>query len=301
MRIAYIILAHKLPEQLVRLVRKLDTGTGWFLIHVDKQTDHATYRKMREPLGALQNVHFLERHACHYGDYSILEATLKGIRKIWALGLPFDYVVTLSGQDYPIKSTNHIQDFFEERKGQSFLEYFSLPDDHWKSENGGLDRVVYWHFFWRGQNYSLRKDSRFVAPLATLLGPTLTSMLPLERKIPGNLKPFGGPAQWNLSRDCVEYLVETMQCDKALMQFFKHVSTSIEVFYQTVLLNSPLKNHIVNDDLHYIKWPPVDSPHPLILRKQDFAQFSRMDKLFARKFDATVDADVLDMIDQVTS
>ena len=301
MKIAYIILAHKLPEQLVRLVRKLDTECSWFFIHIDKNTDTNTYRKMWEPLSSQRNVRFLERSACSLGNFSLLNPTLKGIKEILSTELNIDYVITLTGQDYPLKSNDYIQWYLEQHKGQSFMEYFPLPDDHWREENGGLNRIVYWHFHWRGRGHSIRRNSRYLAPLSTLLGPVLSSYLPIERRIPDNLKPFGGSAWWCLSRESLEYVGDLMRRDKRLIRFFHHVSIPSEIFYQTVLMNSPLKNRIINDDLHYIHWPPNVAPHPYVLQKNEFEEFIHTDKLFARKFDTTLDAEVLDMIDEVTS
>jgi hypothetical protein len=53
----------------------------------------------------------------------------------------------------------------------------------------------------------------------------------------------------------------------------------------------------VNDNLRYIAWQDLDAGSPAILRKADFARLVSSPKLFARKFDATVDAEVLDLID----
>jgi hypothetical protein len=61
-KLAYIISAYKLPEQLRRLVETLATDTSSFVIHVDKKTDDGTYRRMVSSLDQLGNVHFLERH-----------------------------------------------------------------------------------------------------------------------------------------------------------------------------------------------------------------------------------------------
>jgi hypothetical protein len=73
-----------------------------------------------------------------------------------------------------------------------------------------------------------------------------------------------------------------------------------EIFYQTILLNSPLQQTVVNDEVHYIAWPELSGPHPDILGVPDFDRFMATDKLFARKFDATVDSTVLDRIDAET-
>ncbi|MGE5445412.1 MAG: hypothetical protein ACM3SR_12560 [Ignavibacteriales bacterium] len=44
MRLAYIISAYKYPEQLIRLILRLNTDTTSFFIHVDKKTDNEVYR-----------------------------------------------------------------------------------------------------------------------------------------------------------------------------------------------------------------------------------------------------------------
>jgi hypothetical protein len=143
MNLAYIVSAYKLPEQLVRLVLGLDTDTSKFFIHVDRKTDGAVFRQMTEPLRHLSNVHFLERHRCFYGGFGHVRATLKGIDEIFRQRLPFDYVILLTGQDYPIKSNRHIEEFFSRHEGGSFMEYFPLPSDGWAG--GGLDRIGAWH------------------------------------------------------------------------------------------------------------------------------------------------------------
>jgi hypothetical protein len=73
-----------------------------------------------------------------------------------------------------------------------------------------------------------------------------------------------------------------------------------EIFFQTVLMNSPYKNGIIYDNLRYIIWSP-GSRHPATLNIRYFEDFMNSNKLFARKFDTNIDADVLDMIDREIS
>lgn len=58
------------------------------------------------------------------------------------------------------------------------------------------------------------------------------------------------------------------------------------------------KNCIVNDDLKYIDWENPNPTPPAILGKSDFHRLVNSPKLFARKFDITRDAEILDLIDQ---
>src|SRR5262245_28261791 len=98
MSIAYIISAYKRPEQLVRLVSRLNSTTASFLIHIDKRTDDAIYRQMVAGLRQVTNVCFLERHTCYWGDFGHVRATLKGIHAICQFNLHCDYVALLTGQ-----------------------------------------------------------------------------------------------------------------------------------------------------------------------------------------------------------
>jgi hypothetical protein len=282
MKIAYIILAHKLPEQLVRLVKKLNTETTSFFIHVDKKTDAEKYRKMVTPLSTLENVHFLRRRVCQWGTFSQVQTTLDGIRKILELQLDFDYTILLTGQDYPIKSKEYIQKFFEKREGKSFLEYFPLPTEIWKHENGGMNRIIYWHLYFFGHHRKIfpRFDQSHL-------------------KLLGNFRLFGGSAYWCLSRDSIEYINEFLHQDDSFIKFWKYARIPDEILFQTILLNSHLKDTLINDNFRYIVWG--DSSHPEILCKPDYEQLVNSNKLFARKFDVTIDSDVLDMIDKVTS
>lgn len=42
-RIAYIILAYKLPEQIIRLVNRLNTPESSFFIHIDSRTNNVVF------------------------------------------------------------------------------------------------------------------------------------------------------------------------------------------------------------------------------------------------------------------
>jgi hypothetical protein len=71
-----------------------------------------------------------------------------------------------------------------------------------------------------------------------------------------------------------------------------------EHFFHTIVLNSPLKDTVVNDDLRYLEWHHPDvAGGPAVLGRQDYKKVMTSEALFARKFDVTHDSEVLDMID----
>jgi hypothetical protein len=55
---------------------------------------------------------------------------------------------------------------------------------------------------------------------------------------------------------------------------------------------------LFNDDKHFIVWGNPASVSPNILRAQDFSRIVASNQHFARKFDISVDAEVLDELDR---
>jgi len=125
-----------------------------------------------------------------------------------------------------------------------------------------------------------------------------SSRFPIKRKFPRGFKPFGGSSYWCLPRECIEYIYKLTTRNRAFVNFFKYVDVPDEIFFQTIILNSPLERMAVNDNLRYLEWNDPDSGSPAVLRKSDFGKLLSSPKLFARKFDVHVDADVLDLIDR---
>ncbi len=299
MRIAYIILAHKLPGQLVRLVRKLNTKDVQFFIHVDKKTGDETYREMAEPLREYDNVFFLKRHVCIWGDFGHVEATLEGIRTILGMGLEFDYVMLLTGQDYPIKSNKQIHDALNKSNGNSFIENFALPSDRWKDESGGMDRLNYLYFNWRGRRRRFLKTQKII-PRSFYDGLLrVAEILQIRPRLPENYTVFGGSSYWCLSRECIEYINDFVNQHPDYVKYFRQATISDEIFFQTILMNSPLKDHLINNDMRYIVW--TTSSHPKIITRHIFDELISTNDFFARKFDATVDSEIMDMLDQATA
>lgn len=273
MKYAYIISAYKNLEQVTRLVRRLHSDRASFLVHVDRKTDVREYHALVESLRGFPSVGFLARHTCHWGGFGHVRATLKGIDELIRSGTAFDYVILLTGQDYPIKPTEYIERFFETGAPNSFMGFASLPSDSW-SPRGGLDRIENWHLRLYGHHLSV----------------------PFRRRLPTGLRPYGGGAYWCLSRECIEYVADFVARRPNVVSFFRHVDIPDEIFFQTILLNSELRDTIVNDNLRYIDW--TRGRRPAILEVRDFEALRASPKLFARKFDVNQDELILDLIDR---
>lgn len=280
MRIAFIVLAHHKPRDVVRLVKRLSVSDAPVYLHVDKKTDVTIFRQMIDELQKLPNLDLLPRHRCQWGGFGMVAATLDGMGAALARGA--DYVVLLSGQDYPIKPYDELYKFLEINRGLSFLEYFSLPREDWGGE-GGMQRFKH------------RKVG--MGPLTVRLrNRRFLSWLPCSYDVPHGYHPYQGGSWWLMHASAVGEVLHHVREMPDFVRAFHRVSSPDESFFQTILLNSGHREWIVNDDCRYEDWSAGED-HPAILTMNHFERLRQARGFFARKFDQSVDDNVLTRID----
>ena len=110
MRIAHLILTHKNPAQLERLLKALDHPAFDLYVHLDKKADITPFQY----LANRPRVFFLRnRTKVYWAGFGTIQATFNGFREI-----PidrYDYVNVISGQDFPLKPASYIYTYFEQR------------------------------------------------------------------------------------------------------------------------------------------------------------------------------------------
>lgn len=302
MKLAYIISAYKLPEMLVRLIERLDSPRALFLVHVDRKSGPEVFERMRAPLAGRENVVFLPRHVCHWGDFGHVKASLKGIRHLIEQGIDFRYAILLTGQDYPIKPVTEIERFFLESNDREFIVLLPMPRDDWEGR-GGLDRIERWHFRLFGRQVALPGRAKFNSRLATWLWAHFNRRFRPKRNFPSGFRPYGGNGYWCLTRECVEYIDDFVSRHRRFVRFFRRVRIPDEIFFQTIVGNSSFAERAAGDNVRFMDWDREraraagDRP-PAVLRSADLPRLAGSTALFARKFDPAVDAAVLDAIDR---
>jgi len=273
--IAYVILAHKNLDQAARLVGRLEGPRSRFVIHVDAASD---LTDGLERLAERPDVELAERFRCPWGRFGIVDATLAALRTALA-DSAVERVTLMTGQDYPIAPRSEIERcLLDEHPGESFIEHFRLPRADWAG-GGGIERIQDWYVGFLGKPRSLRN-----------------SRLGLRRSLPDGLEPYQGGASWSMTRDCAELVLEYAHTHPGVSRFYRHTFAPDESFFQTIVMNSPLAPRAVNDDLRFELWAE-DTDHPAILTVGDLPEIVRSEALFAKKFDATVDGEVMDRID----
>jgi hypothetical protein len=289
MRKAYIIVAHKNPKQLYRLISRLNDGNSEFFVHIGLNTSISTFYEI---LDIGEQVHFLPRFDSAWGGYGTIEPYLSGMRVIRDSPKKFDRIMLLSGQDYPIKSNKEIDEFFKSSEHSVFLDYGVIPNmEKWPgSDRGGLYRVDKYYF---GMKWHQRLRSRTMNFLARFL-PFL------RRKLPNNMKPFTGQTWFNLDMYTLNYILDYHDAHPEYFEFHKHTYVADELYIQMIIGNSndeKLLKRICKSEKRFTIWEDVRNAHPKILKKSDFNAITQSEDLFARKFEEW-DTEILDLIDK---
>jgi hypothetical protein len=147
LKVANLILAHKSPEQLVRLIRRLHTPDRAFVVHLDKKSQGPEWDRVVAELKEL-DVLWAGRVTCSWGKFSQVEATLNCISKLRESGISWDFVNLLSGQDYPIRPNEHLEDHLNAHRGECLMEFQPFPYPNW--DFNGYYRLPTWHIPARG-------------------------------------------------------------------------------------------------------------------------------------------------------
>jgi hypothetical protein len=277
MRIAHLILTHSDPDHLKRMIKRLQHKNADFFIHVDLKADITPFLNL-ENLGQVNFVR--PRLNVYWGGYSMVEATLNGIDCILQTNKRFDYINLLSGQDYPLKDTYEIHQFFKKNPGKVFTEFQSI-DNEWTE---AIPRIKKYFFtdtpFW-GSN---------------LLANIISTLLP-ARKLPKGMVGYGRSQWFTMSTLHANNLVDYLLDYPEIQSFFKNNWGSDEFFFQTMIYNSDYRSDMVNDNLRYIDWSEGKAS-PKTLTIDDGEKLIQSGKLFARKFNSKVDSKILDFLDE---
>ncbi|WP_312338171.1 beta-1,6-N-acetylglucosaminyltransferase [Sphingobacterium sp.] len=283
MKIAYLILAHKNEQQLLLLMEMLLEGNNHLFIHIDAASDE-TFSRVRAWGKTDDHIHILEdSFAVKWGAFSFTLAIISLLNACQCSEIKFDFISTLSGQDLPLKSNEEIALFLSKNKTAQFVEYNSLPYNSWNG-NGGLDRVNY---FWLIDELGFNDAFRFVEQ---------QKKESIVRIAPSTLTSHGGSCWFTITSDLLQYICEFLEEHwEAIYSYFRYTFISDEILLQSIILNSPFREEVINNNLRYVDWSSGPE-FPKILTVDDCESLKKTKNHFARKFDTEVDSEVIEYI-----
>lgn len=298
----YLILAHKNPLQLSRMIERLDDGASKFFIHLDAKTPIEPFAACLE--GA--HIRFIDkRERCVWGDFSIVQAT---IRLMEAASNEQGVFILMSGQDYPIQSKAYINDFLERNKDFDFIEIEPL-EEKWKPKMV-KDKLEHYHILHseeRGNSncYAPFRHCSVFQKLRTLMhllkGRLSVKNFKLLCSLPKRIAPFerqyAGSQFWAFSERTFYAVLNYIREHKAaLEEYYKYTSSSDEIYFHSVLMDLVAKDSTIKlkEQITYVNYFRKNN----VFVTEDFEKLtSAKGKLFARKFDTDIDIEILNKLD----
>ena len=302
MKVCYFIQSHKDPEQICRLVqviKQLSPDAEVLISH-----DFSTSYLDMTLFSSLSNISLIRRErAAIRGTFSLLEVYLDAVDWLFEHNSEFDWLVYLSGQDYPTQSLAEVEKFLAQTEYDGFMQYFNVlsPECSWGANRSYRRYFCQYYHLPTWTRPFLQKISKIqdFTPIRFHWNISSGVMAGLRVKsVPFNEKfvCYGGWCWVTLSRKCVQFVRDYLREHPKLLKYYKRTICPEESLLQTVLINSG-KFNICNDDKRYCYFPPQLNGFAKVLTAEDYPTLVDNDFHFARKVDPNQDKTILNMLD----
>ncbi|MDR3411106.1 MAG: beta-1,6-N-acetylglucosaminyltransferase [Formivibrio sp.] len=268
MKIAYLILAHAHPQQLGSLAARLAAPGVHLYLHIDANTPREIFSAMQTAVANTKlPATWIQRQPCRWGGFSLVDATLRLIRT--ALDDGCDWLILLSGQDYPLHPHTAITEKLTQSGAAGFIDMRNLTqfDVRYRYEAFHCERL----------------NGNSAGRLLQKLQRTINHY-GLRRRLPHPLREVHAGSQWwMLSAPACRWLLDFCAAYPQVVRFFRRTLVPDEMFFQTLLWHSAFVDQLVADPLRLIEWQD-GAWSPRTFTEQDLAQLQASPALFARKF-----------------
>jgi hypothetical protein len=294
MKLVYLVVSHRNPGQVLRLVGTLrESGTATVVVRHDQ-------RHSRLDAGALEQAGaraLADDVEVEWGDWSHLRMLIGALEHI-AAELDPDWLIVLSGQDYPLRPLAEVEERLATAEHDAFL------GSAWELDTDKPPPPPADEFFLRYAYFHL-PTRRALPYLPGRLRP-----LAYVREVPPRLGvrrprlPFGeGLRCWvssdwpTLNRRALGKVLRTASEERRLMRHYRRSAAPAESFFATALMNDS-RLGVSGDHRRFVRFAP-SSPNPDVLTSKDLDPLKASGAEFARKFDVEVDSRILDLLDEV--
>lgn len=222
--IAFLLLCHKEPEAVIAQVRALVAAGDRVVVHHDANAPALDHERLRAALAPLPGVVFTpRRHACGWGDWSLVAATLTLLRAALREFPGATHFYLLSGDCRPIKSAAHVHAALVADPADH-IESVDFFTSGWIRTGMREERLVYRHWF-----NERRHPRLFYAALA------LQRRLGLRRRLPRGLEVMIGSQWWCLRRATAEAVLAFLDRRPDVLRFFRRSWIPDETLFQTLV------------------------------------------------------------------
>lgn len=283
-RTAYILQVHKNPNQINTFIQQLISDKlADVFVHFDKKN----IEQLVGHIQASEHVRILPRSIdCEWGDISQVDTTILLLKEVLASKNKYDFVCFRSGQDLLVK--NGFKDFLMANQTKIFMKLRDV-----KKNNLGLIGTK-WPKIAR-KRYTSVHPIRVYRRIVLSLYSRGIKISPNTNQLPKGYSLYTGSQWFCIPLDVARYIIDFLEKNQWYYHFFQNTMCPDEWFFQTLIMNSPYKKNVVNNNLLFLKWGKTLSERnsPQDLTTADIDLIDRSGCFFARKFDETIDHEVI--------
>lgn len=305
MHINYLILAHKNVQQIVRLIKALQSDDSSIYIHLDKKWKISPL-DIEIICNAANEVHVIkERVSTFLDDRSLVLASLSLLKAAYKEGVK-GYFILMSAQDYPIKPISDLRSLFIKNYPKPYIDCTPYDKSNWmyyKYKNSALYNKIL-HSFSNSGKPLLKKIERKLHKLH--FGNHYFSLYKCSMHY--GMRLYGGSAWWALPDVAVGDILRDIENDKRAFELSLSTYTPEETFFQTYVMRTRISNLVEINSIterkqNCLTYANFETPtkkfcgHPYIITADDWKWLKNRSEYIARKFDLSVDANIFDTID----
>lgn len=161
MKVVYFIQTHKNPAQICRLVQVIKKSSPNSLVLLSH--DFSSCDLDLSNLQHFSGIELIKRNrSARRGDDSVLEIYLDAINWLFEHNCQFDWLICLSGQDYPIQPISELEAFLATTEYDGFINYWDVLSEEspWSKEAGRKRFFAQYLSLPQWSKWWLRKVSR---------------------------------------------------------------------------------------------------------------------------------------------
>ncbi len=193
------------------------------VIHVDRRVRQGAADRLRRDLEGLPDVRFSPRHACEWGTWGLVQATLDASALMLREFSTVRHVYLASGSCLPLRPVSELRAYLDAQPRTDFIESVTTEDVGWTIGGLSMERfTLRFPFSWR------RHRKLFDAYVR------LQRRFGYRRRLPPGIVPHLGSQWWCLTRATLGAILDDPD-RPTYDRFFRRVWIPDEAYFQTLV------------------------------------------------------------------
>ncbi len=307
----FMIMCHKNLSQVLLLSKTLLSSDSDVIVHIDSTVDNDEYTSFLDATKDISNLYITpERIHGVLDTRSLGDIVFIMIEYTKARNLTYKNYCLMSGQDFPIKPINKINENLLRNYPTPYIDCTPYNKRNWIFHKFKYTPLLKKFNNFISNRFSRKNPIRKILRVSSIIGQKCSQLLKLtsyDQLTKSGISLYGGSAWWILPDTAIDFIYNEYVSSSAIVNQLLETITPEETFFQTMTMLSPCKNAVHINPIEQIEqncktwayFSDVGKPfkgHPYIFTINEFDKLKVSPCWFARKFDTQQDCEIIKMI-----